>query len=104
MIQIFFEAILPALILAAFLAALLAALLVVAARLAGHSVALWRAQRRVLAAQTRVFTTARNAIAATITELSSRPATYATFPPDVLALLHDAHTQSALLEMTGDHL
>src|SRR4051812_14023352 len=111
MVQIFFEAIFPALL----LAALGGWGLVIAGRLAGHRVALWRAQRRTLATERRLaigrsaehagaVAAAADAVAATIAELSSRPATYSTFPLDVLALLHDAHARSSHLDTTGDHL
>jgi hypothetical protein len=111
MVQIFFEAIFPALL----VAGLAAWCLVIAGRLASHRIARWTAERRMFAAQaqnaiarsaerTRAVAAARNAIAAAITELSSRPATYSTFPPDVLTLLHDAHACSPHLDATGDHL
>jgi hypothetical protein len=103
MIQIFFEAIFPAL-----LAAGLAVWgLIIAGRLASHRIALWAVQRRYAikhnASRIQAAAAARDAIAATLTELASRPATYSTFPPDVLALLHDAQTRSPYLDTIGDH-
>jgi hypothetical protein len=80
------------------IAAFLAAVAVILARAVAIRVRAARSSLRLDAAWRAQYEQDRNALAAVITELDARPATYSTFPPDLRDAIYAAHSGAAELE------